>query len=250
MKDTTKIIVKDDPDHLAQEAAKLFFEAALENVRKKGVFTVAVSGGSTPRRMHRLLAREPYLSEAPWDKTHLFWVDERCVSYSHQYSNYGAAKKDLINNIPIPDENVYPMPVESSSEIGSVAYQAKLIDFFNLEQGGLPQFDLIILGIGKDGHTASLFPGQRVLDEKERLVVSVKGGNPEVSRLTMTLPVLNNAREILILVSGEQKAETLKTVLESDQVLLPVQRVRPNRGNLKWLIDRDAASMISCPDLP
>jgi len=245
MKDTIKIIIKDNPNHLAQEAVKLFFKTASESARKKGVFTVAVSGGSTPRQMYRLFVKEPYFSEIPWDKTHLFWVDERCVSYSHQYSNFGAAEKDFINNIPIPDENVHPMPVESLPEVGSVAYQDVLIDFFNLEQRGLPRFDLIILGIGKDGHTASLFPGQSALDEKERLVVTVKGGNPEVSRLTMTLPVLNNAREILILVSGEQKAETLKTVLESNQAMLPVQKVRPISGILKWLIDLEAASMIS-----
>ncbi len=250
MKDTTKIIIRADPEHLAQEAVTLFFETALESVRKKDVFTVAVSGGSTPRLMHRMLAKEPYLSETPWDKTHLFWVDERCVSYVHQHSNYGAAEKDLLKNIPIPDENVHPMPAESLPEIGSVVYQDKLIDFFNLEQGGLPQFDLIILGIGKDGHTASLFPGQSALNEKERFVVSVKGGNPEVYRLTMTLPVLNNAREILVLASGEQKAETLKAVLENNQELLPVQRVRPTNGILKWLIDREAGSMLSSSELP
>ncbi len=244
MKNNPKIIIRDDPDLLAKEAAKLFSEAALKSISMKGIFTVAVSGGTTPRHMHSLLAKEPHISKIPWDKTHIFWVDERCVSYAHTHSNYGAAEEDLISKIPIPDANVHPMPVEPLPETGSDKYQDTLIEFFELKQGMLPRFDLIVLGIGTDGHTASLFPGQRALDEKEKLVVSVKGGNPDVSRLTMTLPVLNNAMEVLFLVSGEQKADTLKTILENEHALFPAQRVQAVNGTLKWLIDREAASKL------
>ena len=215
MKD--KIIIKDAPDLLAQEAAGLFCNAAEESASIKNLFTVALSGGTTPVLMNRLLAKEPYLSNIPWDKAHIFWVDERCVSYSHPLSNYGAAVKDLISKVPIPESNVHPMPVEYLPETGSGAYQDKLIQFFGLSLDEMPRFDLILLGIGKDGHTASLFPGQGILDEEERLVVSVKGGDPDVNRLSMTFPVLNNAREIVFLVSGKQKARILRTVLENNQ---------------------------------
>lgn len=248
MKD--KIIIKDSPELLAQEAARLFCEAAEERASIKNVFTVAISGGTTPVLMNRLLAKEPYSSKVPWDKIHIFWVDERCVPYSHPYSNYGTALKDLISKIPIPESNVHPMPVESSPEKGSDIYQDELIQFFGLNHGGPPRFDLILLGIGKDGHTASLFPGQRALNEEERLVVSVKGGDPDVNRLSMTFPVLNNAREIVLLVSGKQKAHILRTVLENNQTFFPAQKIQPVRGNVKWLIDRDAASMLSKKNFP
>jgi 6-phosphogluconolactonase len=245
MKDNREIIIKDTPDLMAQEAARLFCEAADERASIKNLFTVALSGGTTPVLMNRLLAKEPYSSKVPWDKTHIFWVDERCVSYSHPLSNYGAAVKDLISKVPIPESNVHPMPVEYLPEKGSDMYQDELIRFFGLNHEEIPRFDLILLGIGKDGHTASLFPGQGALDEEERLVVSVKGGDPDVNRLSITLPVLNNAREIVFLVSGKQKARILTTVLENDQALLPAQKIRPVGGDVKWLIDRDAASMLS-----
>jgi len=244
MKEMSEIIIKDNPDLLAQEAAKLFSGTAVKRSSMKGIFTVAVSGGTTPRPMFRLLAKDPYVSEMPWDKTHIFWVDERCVPYGHTHSNYGATEEDLISRIPIPDANVHPMPIASSSEIGSETYQDMLVDFFGLKQGGFPRFDMIILSIGTDGHTGSLFPGQMALDEKKRLVVSVTGGNPELDRLTLTFPVINNAVEILFLVTGEQKAKTLKTVLEGNQALFPAQKVQPENGTLKWLIDRKAASML------
>jgi 6-phosphogluconolactonase len=243
MKD--KIIIKDTPDLLAQEAAGLFCEAADESASIKNLFTVALSGGTTPVLMNRLLAKEPYSSKVPWDKTHIFWVDERCVSYSHPLSNYGAAVKDLISKVPIPESNVHPMPVEYLPETGSEVYQDRLTQFFGLNHKEIPRFDLILLGIGKDGHTASLFPGQGALDEVEGLVVSVKGGDPDVNRLSMTLPVLNNAREIAFLVSGKQKVSILRTVLENDQAKLPAQKIRPVGGDVKWLIDREAASMLS-----
>jgi 6-phosphogluconolactonase len=137
------------------------------------------------------------------------------------------------------------MPVDSPPETASELYQATMIEFFGLNPKEIPRFDLIILGLGKDGHTASLFPGQRALNEEERLVVPVNGGDPDVSRLSMTFPVLNNAREILFLVTGEQKAYILRAVLESNQALLPAQKIRPVSGNLNWLVDREAASMLS-----
>ena len=244
-KDDLQIIVKDDLKRMAQAAAVLFADAAIKKVKTNDLFTVAISGGTTPRAMYNLLTEEPFISSVAWDKTHFFWVDERFVPRDHPYSNYGSVQKTFIDKIPIPKSHVHPMPVDFSPERASEKYWDCLMTFFDLEKGKVPRLDLIMLGMGKDGHTASLFPGQRALDERKQLVISVKGGDPFVNRLTMTFPVLNNAMEILVLVSGEDKADTLKAVLETKQSTLPVQRVRPTHGTLKWLMDRKAASRLS-----
>jgi 6-phosphogluconolactonase len=245
MQDDLQLFVKLYPEDLAQAAAQIFTAEAVDCVSDEGQFTVVLSGGSTPRLMHNLLAEEPFVSEIPWEKTHVFWVDERCVDENHPHSNFGAAKGDLIEKVPIPESQVYPMPVTLSPEQGAVEYQRTLSAFFRLTPGEFPRFDLIFLGMGNDGHTASLFPDQSALEEKEKFVVSVKGGAPDVYRLTMTLPVLNNAKYVVFLISGRQKAEVLKTVFEKNQVRLPAGRVRPVSGKQVWLVDREAASMLS-----
>ncbi|MBW1901871.1 MAG: 6-phosphogluconolactonase [Deltaproteobacteria bacterium] len=245
MEGDLQLVVKENPEDLAQEAARIFAAAAVDCAFKKGRFAVVLSGGSTPGLMHNLLAEKPFISEIPWEKTHIFWADERCVPENHPHSNFRAAKEDLVDKVPIPESHVYPMSTEFTPEKGADAYQQTLSDFFKLEPGEFPRFDLIFLGMGSDGHTASLFPDQSALEEKERFVVSVKGGNPDVYRLTMTLPVLNNARYVVFLISGKQKAEALKTVLENSQVRLPAKRVRPVSGKQIWLIDREASSLLS-----
>jgi 6-phosphogluconolactonase len=227
--------------HLAQTGAELFTSVAQASVKERGRFSVAVSGGSTPRLMHRLLAEAPYCSKTPWDKTSLFWVDERCVPVTDERSNYGAAKRDLLERVPLPVAQIYPMPVERHPDEGAVKYQRIIQHFFQLGKGQFPVFDLIFLGIGADGHTASLFPGQRALQEKKKLVVAVKGGNPDVSRLTMTYPTLNQARQIVFLVSGKGKTAIMKTLSEDMQARLPAGRIKPTNGTLTWLIDQDAA---------
>jgi 6-phosphogluconolactonase len=241
----TEIVVENNPNDMAHKAARIFAGAAVDCASVQGRFTVVVSGGSTPRRMHHLLAEEPYISEIPWEKTHVFWVDERCVPENHPSSNFGAAKGDFVNKVPIPRSQVYAMPTALSPEQGAAEYQRRLSDFFELAKGEFPRFDLIFLGMGSDGHTASLFPDQSALEEKKRFVLSVKGGNPDVYRLTMTLPVINNARYVVFLISGAKKAEALKAVLENNQVRVPAKRVRPVSGKQLWLIDREAASMLS-----
>ena len=238
---TTEIIVRDNPTHLAKAGAELFTSVAQASVKERGRFTVAVSGGSTPRFMHRLLAEEPYCSKTPWDKASFFWVDERCVPVTDEGSNYGAAKIDLIEKVPLPPAQIYSMPVEMPPSEGAVEYQKVIQNFFQLGEGQFPVFDLIFLGIGADGHTASLFPGQKALQETKKLVIAVKGGNPDVSRLTMTYSTLNQARRIVILVSGKGKATVLKTLFEDKQARLPAGRIKPTNGTLTWLVDRDAA---------
>ncbi len=240
-----QITIKDTPIDLARTAADIFSMRANECVARKGQFFVAISGGTTPRLFHRMLVQEPYVSEIPWDKMHIFWVDERCVPENDAASNYGASKKDFLNRAPISKTQVYPMPGSLSPEDGARKYQKVLMEFFNLKYGQFPTFDLIFLGTGKDGHTASLFPGQKALDERERLVISVKGGDPYVSRLTMTFPVLNHAKRIIFMVSGKNKADIVKTILEFHKAKLPAQRIQPLNGTLTWLLDSESASMLS-----
>jgi len=241
----SKIIIKNDPVHLAKIAADIFTATAGNSISNRGHFVVAVSGGSTPRRMYRMLSEKPHGLSPSWSKTYIFWVDERCVPERNPASNYGAAKRDFLDKVPIPEAQVYPMPGRLSPEEGAQKYQKMIIEFFHLADNQFPDFDLIFLGMGADGHTASLFPGQDALDEMERLIVATKGSEPNVNRLTMTLPVLNRARKIVFLISGREKAASLKAVFENKKIQLPAQRIQPLNGELIWLLDRESASLLS-----
>ena len=240
----SEIIIKDNTTDLAVTSADIFAMRARHCIAQKGQFVVALSGGSTPRDMHRMLAGEPYLSCIPWNHVHVFWVDERCLPEDDDASNYGLARKDFLDQVPIPTRQIYPMRGVASPEEGAAMYEVKLKAFFRVGEGGFPVFDLIFLGVGKDGHTASLFAKQRTLDERQRWVVAVKGGSPDVNRLTMTYPVLNHARQIVFLVSGKEKSQVLRAILEEGQTALPAQRIRPVSGKLTWLLDREAASLL------
>ena len=149
---------------MTRKGAEIFSQAAKESVKKRGHFAVAVSGGSTPRSMHNILGEEPFYSDVPWDKTDIFWVDERCVPENDPASNFGLARKDFLDKIPIPQNQIHPMPVQTYSEKGAEIYQGVLADFFHLQKREFPVFDLIFLGTGTDGHTASLFPGEKSPD--------------------------------------------------------------------------------------
>jgi 6-phosphogluconolactonase len=240
-----RVIVERDAEHLARRGADLFSRAARESTDQQGRFAVALSGGSTPRPMYRLLAREPYLSDIPWHSTHLFWVDERVVPFDHPDSNFGAAKKDFLDHVPIPPDQLHPMPAWARPEEGAALYRTELKSFFERFGGGdYPVFDLIYLGVGKDGHTASLFPGQASLEESRAWVLSVKGGDPDVFRLTLTLPVLNRSKRIIFLVSGEEKASILRSLFEERGSPLPARKVSPLDGRVTWLLDRAAVSLM------
>jgi len=241
----SKIIIKDNPTDWALWAADIFSKSAIYCVADQGRFVVALSGGSTPRPAHSLLGQEPFRSDIPWAGTHIFWVDERCVPDTSQDSNFGTAKEDFLDQIPIPAGQIHPMPAEARPEDGARQYEQQLKDFFGSDEKGLPTFDLIFLGTGQDGHTASLFPGQRALDEGQRWVLAVKGGNPSVSRLTMTLPLLNRARQMVFLVSGKNKAPVIRAIVEESTGLLPAQRIQPMSGQLTYLLDWQAASLLS-----
>jgi len=239
----TEIVIVPDPDALAHEAAQRFAGLAREAAELRRRFGVALSGGSTPHALYRRLALEPYCSQVPWAQVHLFWADERSVPPDHPGSNYGTAYKALIAKVPIPTDNVHRIRGELAHDAAARAYDRDLLRFF----GGLqPRFDLVLLGLGSDGHTASLFPGIEALEETERLAVATTAvyGNRPTERVTLTLPVLNAARQVLFLVSGSGKAKTVLAALEDGEQVLPVQRVRPAAGKLTWLIDAAAASCL------
>jgi 6-phosphogluconolactonase len=241
----SQIIITDDAAHLAKTGADIFTTTAKDCVTPKNRFTVALSGGSTPRAMHRLLAEEPYRSDIPWKKTRIFWVDERCVPVDDPASNYGLAKKDFLDRVPIPLEQIHPMSGGVPPEEGAKKYQEEMEAFFQMGEEDFPVFDLIFLGMGKDGHTASLFHGKRSVVASERWVAAVKGGNPDVYRLTLAYEVLNRAKEIYFLVSGKGKAPIVKTAIENKDAHLPAQKIQPIQGSLTWLMDREAASFLS-----
>ncbi|MDX2497083.1 MAG: 6-phosphogluconolactonase [Desulfobacterales bacterium] len=245
MKQNRQIIIIADADLLARKGAEIFSRTAKETIAQQDRFIVAISGGSTPRAMHRLLSQEPYLSDIAWQKTYIFWVDDRMVAVDHPDSNFGTAQKDFLDKIPIPSDQVYPIPTLTHPDEGAALYEMTLKTFFQRVDDDAPIFDLIFLGIGKDGHIASLFPNHASRYPGESWVITVKGGDPDVVRITLAYSVLNNARHICFLVSGRQKAPIIKTLFENRRVQLPAGRIKPIHGKVTWLLDREAASLLS-----
>jgi len=230
---------------LSQAAAAEFSALAVEAVRNKGRFCVALCGGSTPRGLYTLLANQPQRS-LPWENIYFFWGDERHVPPDHPDSNYRMAFEALLSTIPIPSENIFRIHAEErDADTAAREYEQTLTTFFHLQPGEFPRFDLMLLGMGPDGHTASLFPGTRALHEKTRLVVANWVEKLNVYRITMTLPVLNNSVSVLFLVSGRDKAKVLRDVLESQTEEMPASLVRPTNGRLVWMVDREAGSALS-----
>ena len=238
------IIIKDTPEALSTFAAGLLCSRAKQANETRGQFSLAVSGGSTPRPMHRLLAKSPFFQEIPWHKSHIFWVDERCVPHTNPNSNYGAARKDFIDRVFKAGAKIHPMPVHMDPAKAAACYEKEIREFFKTHSGSIPRLDLIVLGMGTDGHTASLLPGQSVLFEKKRLISAVKGGEPNLQRLTMTYPLLNQAKEVVFLVSGEKKGHILKRILEKKDTTMPASGVAPESGKLTWLLDGKAARFL------
>lgn len=239
-----EVVVLPDPAQVAREAARRLVAQVREAVAARGRFSVALSGGSTPGALYRLLAGSPYRGQIPWPQVHLFWSDERCVPPDDPGSNYHLAAGALIDHVPVPAENVHRMRGEEAPEWAARAYELALVDFYC---GPRPRFDLVLLGLGSDGHTASLFPGDPALDETERLALAVEAAYEDrpSRRLTLTLPALNTAREVLFLVTGSAKAGIVQQVLEDPAQHLPAQRVRPVAGRLTWLLDAAAAGRLA-----
>jgi 6-phosphogluconolactonase len=237
------IRICDDLEALSHATAELFTAEARQAVKDRGRFSVALSGGDTPRRTYELLAQEPFRDLVPWQNTHIFWGDERCVPANDMRSNATMARHALLDNVPVPQHQVHPMVCASSPQEAAVKYEAFLRDFFAT---GPPRFDLVMLGLGENGHTASLFPGSPALEEQQRLVAEVYVAEEGLHRLSLTAPAINQAALVVFLVSGYAKAPILRKVLEDTQDSggIPARMIKPVDGGLLWLVDRDAASLL------
>lgn len=235
-------ILKTAPE-LFEAAAAEFAVRAAEAVRINGKFTVALSGGSTPKTLYSLLATKAAI---PWDKVDFFWGDERHVPPDQPESNYRMADEALLSKIPTPPENIFRIHAEEKdAAAAALQYEQALKKFFHLAPGQFPRFDLILLGTGPDGHTASLFPGTAALNENQRLVVANWVPKFNTHRITFTFPVLNAAACVMFLASGADKAPILHEILENSAANLPSQKVQPVNGELIWLVDEPAASTLS-----
>ena len=234
------------PQELFAAAAEEVVRTANEAVAQRARFTIVLSGGSTPKSLYNLLATNARTA-LPWDRMFFFWGDERHVPPSDPDSNYRMADETLLSKIPVPAGNVFRIKAENPDAAAvAEAYEQTILKFFQLKSGEVPNFDLILLGMGPDGHTASLFPGTTALQEKSRLVVANWVEKMKTHRITLTLPVLNAARCVTFLVSGTDKASVLRAVLEEDvpEEQYPSKLVRPAAGKLIWLLDRAAASQL------
>jgi 6-phosphogluconolactonase len=243
-----QVVVVPDGSALARAAAERFARAVRQAVEERGQAFVALSGGSTPKQMGTILAREPFRSQIPWDRVHIFWGDERWVPLGSPESNAGEAKRGFLDLVPIPVANVHPWETDAESpREAAAAYETLLRDTFD-EPGGAPRFDLVLLGMGDDGHTASLFPNTDALAENQHLAVANFVPKMDATRLTLTAPVLNAGREILFLVGGPGKAETLEAVLEGPELpaIFPAQMIRSTvpDSQLWWLVDEDAGARL------
>jgi 6-phosphogluconolactonase len=235
------------PQDLFQAAAEEVIRAATNAIAERGRFTIALAGGSTPRNLYTLIAANAS-SSLPWEQMFFFFGDERHVPPDDAESNYRMAQETLLSKVPAPAANVFRIPTENPDAAAAAdAYEQTLRKFFALAPGEFPRFDLILLGMGPDGHTASLFPETTALQEKSRLVVANWVEKLKTSRITLTLPVLNAARCVVFLVSGMDKAAVLREVLEGNAPgeKYPSKLVQPGEGKLIWFVDRAAASELS-----
>lgn len=235
------------PQDLFQAAAEEVISNAANAVAQRGRFAIALAGGSTPRNLYTLIAANAGAS-LPWAQMYFFWGDERHVPPDDPDSNYRMAKETLLSKVPVPAGNIFPIPAENPDAAAAAEiYEQTLRKFFALKPGEFPRFDLILLGMGPDGHTASLFPQTSALQEKSRIVVNNWVEKLGASRITLTLPALNAARAALFLVSGSDKASALREVLEGDGPAekFPSRLLQPVDGELIWFVDRAAACELS-----
>lgn len=240
-----QIVIYPDAESLSQEAARLVTRLAQEAIVTRGRFTLALAGGSTPRKLYSLLASDPYRSQIDWTRVEIFWSDERCVPPNDPESNYHMAHEVMLSKLPIPATNIHRMPAEQADrQAAADRYSAELRRVFSTT--GVPVFDLIQLGMGPEGHTASLFPHQQALHERERLVLPVSVPKPPPERLTFTPPLINAARHILFLVTGSDKAEAVHAVLEGEGTPddYPARLVRAAAGEVSWFLDAAAAAAL------
>lgn len=247
----TKSNVKifDDSEAVARAATEKFIELSRDAIADHGAFSVALAGGSTPKRVYELLASDEFKGQVDWSKVHIFFGDERTVPPDHSDSNFRMANEAMLSKVSIPKENIHRMKGEGDAAANAEIYDAELRSFF---KGGFkdgenfPRFDLIMLGMGDDGHTASLFPGSEALKEQTAWVVSNWVEKFNTFRITLSAPAINNARHVMFIITGAGKADRLPEVINGarDTNRLPSQLIRPTNGELVWYVDRAAAAKL------
>jgi 6-phosphogluconolactonase len=233
----------DSLPELQRAAAQTIADVLKEAVHFRGNASIALSGGTTPEPVYALLGAEPLCSHIDWNTIHFFWGDERCVPPDHAESNYRMVHNALLKNIAVPEENVHRIEAERPPDEAAALYEKEIRKFS--DPFPIPQMDITLLGMGEDGHTASLFPGTPVLQETQRLVADVFVPKLNAHRISMTYPLINHSRTILILAAGAEKATVAKEVLEGEPGRFPIQMVRPVSGRLVWYMDAGAASLLN-----
>ncbi|WP_430009665.1 6-phosphogluconolactonase [Methylophaga lonarensis] len=234
MKAEQKILA--DASTLIDAAAEHFVSVARASIAKRGVFFVALAGGSTPKGLYQKLAMSPFVEQVDWSRVHLFFGDERCVAPTHDDSNFKMARLAMIDHIPVPAENVHRVPTESGDAAVVAGHYAETIKQIMKEQ----PFDLVLLGLGPDGHIASLFPETPALEVTDKLVTSLFVEKFQSWRVTLTYPVINAARQVIVFIAGEAKAEIVRDITTEAVTGLPVQRLAP-QGDYFWFMDKAAA---------
>ena len=232
-----RIEVLADPPSLARHVAEWMTDLALA---APGVFRVSLSGGSTPKALYERLASRPFVERFPWERVHWYWGDERFVPYDHPDSNFRMTREAMLSKAPIPPENIHPVPTDGDPDAAAARYQQTLQSAYGAAvlDPARPLFDITLLGLGPDGHTASLLPGEPVLEERRLWVAAVSHGRPEV-RITMTYPAIESSRQTAFLVAGQEKAAIMQTI-RGGESQVPAARVRPV-GDLVWFLDQAAA---------
>lgn len=239
--------VVSDVESLAHQSLQFFISDAQKAIEKKGVFYVAVSGGYTPKRFFELLGEVSEAKTLAWDKIHLFWVDERYVSPDSQWSNYKLAADTFLPKVGIPEANVHRIPTGYDDfKLAARHYEETIREVFGLKEKQIPKFDLIVLGMGAEGHTGSLFPNDYASFDTEDLACVVYVLDKKLNRITLTHPVLRAASHLVVLVAGEEKADILKEVLtsEPDEVRYPIHVLWPVLDKVTWLVDKKAAKSL------
>ncbi len=226
---------------MAERAAHILAAACEEAVAERGVFRIALSGGQTPIPLFRLLAADDWANRLPWDKMTFFWVDERCVGPDDPNSNYGLARRELLSHVPAT--HFYRMRGEMDPVEAAAMYEQQMRTEFGIDQNAVPRFDFILLGMGEDGHTGSIFPKSAAIAEKKRLAIDLYVPERKADRITLTLPVINNARCCMFIVTGKEKHSVLTKALDLlAEPTLPAQKVHPSIGDLIWVVDEAAAT--------
>jgi 6-phosphogluconolactonase len=242
--------ILDDYQRLCEDVTQEILRLSNKKISKQDRFTIVLSGGLTPKGIYQRMAGTDYRDKFRWEKIHFFWSDERWVTFEDQESNYRMVSQALLTKVKIPSANIHPIQTEGCDIKDSARLYEKTIgDFFKLKKDELPRFDLILLGLGRDGHTSSLFPKNPALAVKDRFVTAVSEKGITKQRITLTLPIINHAEMIFFLVSGDEKAEIVHEVLDNEnRNVFPADEIRPDRGKTCWFLDKAAARRLERKD--